>query len=56
MIAYVLVRRGGYTVKEVAAYFGRDATTISSMLSRYDDRVEKQREVARQPEKLAQTV
>lgn len=56
MIAYVLVRRAGYTVKEVAAYFGRDATTISSVLSRYDARVEKQPDMGRQLEKLAQNV
>ena len=56
MIAYVLVRRAGYTVKEVAGYFGRDATTISSILSRYENRLEKQPEVRRQVERLAQIV
>jgi putative transposase len=56
MMAYVLVRRAGYAVKEVAGYFGRDATTISSMLSRYEIRMEKQPEVRRQLEKLAQIV
>jgi REP element-mobilizing transposase RayT len=56
MIAYVLVRRAGYTVKEVAGYLGRDATTISSVLSRYERRLEKQPGVGRQMEKLAQIV
>jgi REP element-mobilizing transposase RayT len=56
MIAYVLVRRGGYAVKEVAGYFGRDATTISSTLSRYDGVINEQPELRRQLEKLAQIV
>ena len=56
MIAYILVRRAGYKVKEVAGYFGRDATTISSILSRYDGRVEKEPEVRRQLERLAKIV
>lgn len=56
MFTYVLVRRGGYTVKEVAAYFRRDATTISSTLSRYEGRMEKQPELRRQLEKMAEIV
>ena len=56
MIAYVLVRRGGYAVKEVAGYFARDATTISSTLSRYQGTVDKQAEVRRQLEQLTQIV
>ena len=56
MIAYVLVRRGGYSVKEVAEYFARDATTISSALSRYDSVINEQPELRRQLEKLAQIV
>lgn len=56
MIAYVLVRRGGYSVKEVAGYFGRDATTISSALGRYDGVINEQPELPRQLEKLARIV
>jgi REP element-mobilizing transposase RayT len=56
MIAYVLVRRGGYGVKEVAQYFGRDATTISSILSRYESRLEKQPKTRRRVESLARIV
>jgi len=56
MIGYILVRRAGYKVKEVAGYFARDATTISSILSRYDGRVEKEPEVRRQLERLAKIV
>jgi transposase len=39
-MAYVLVRRGGYGVKEVAEYFGRDPTTISTLLSRYEQKIQ----------------
>jgi hypothetical protein len=56
MVAYVLVRRGGYAVKAVAQYFARNATTISSTSSRYDGKVEKQPELRRQLEKVTQLV
>ena len=36
-----------YAVKDVAGYFGRDATTISATLSRYNGKVEKQPEMRR---------
>ncbi len=42
LMAYVLVRRGGYRVKEVAEYFGRNPTTISSLLSRYEHKMREQ--------------
>ena len=45
-----------YAVKDVAGYFGRDATTISATLSRYNGRVEKQPGMRRKLETLAQTV
>lgn len=34
LIAYVLVRRMGYRLNDVAAYFRRDAATIGTLLSR----------------------
>jgi putative transposase len=40
VIGYVLVRRGGYAVKEVAEYFGRDPTTMSSLISRYEQKLQ----------------
>jgi REP element-mobilizing transposase RayT len=56
MLAYVLVRRGGYSVKEVARYFGRDPTTISSLLSRYERQIPEQSELARQIDRLTRFV
>jgi chromosomal replication initiation ATPase DnaA len=56
MIAYALVRQGGYSVKDVAGYFGRDATTISVALSRYDGVINEQPELRRRSAKLARLV
>jgi REP element-mobilizing transposase RayT len=39
MIAYVLVRRLGYKLGDVAAYFGRDIATIATLLARLNDRL-----------------
>ena len=44
--AYVLIRRLGYRLSEVAAYFGRDTATLATLLARLSDRMgsdEKQR-------------
>jgi hypothetical protein len=43
-MAYVLVRWGGYGVKEVAECFRGDPTTISSLLSRYEQNIQEQAE------------
>jgi hypothetical protein len=40
MIAYVLVRRLGYKLGDVAAYFGRDIATIATLLSRLNERLQ----------------
>ena len=56
MVAYVLVRRGGFSVKEVAEYFGRDSTTISSLVSRYEQKMQNQPELSRDVERLTQFV
>lgn len=56
MIAYVLLRWGGYGVKEVAEYFGRDPTTISSLASRYERKIQEQPELGREIDRLAQFV
>lgn len=55
-VAYALVRRGGYGVKEVAEHFGRDSTTISSLLSRYEGLMQEQPALGREVERLAQFV
>jgi len=42
-----LVAMSCYVVKDVVGYFGRDGTTTSAMLSRYDGRVDKRPEMRR---------
>jgi hypothetical protein len=56
MVAYVLVRRIGHKVEEVARYLGRDPSTISSLLSRYETRMQTEREIGREIDKLARIV
>jgi chromosomal replication initiation ATPase DnaA len=56
LIAHVLVKYGGFKVGEVAAYFGRDQTTISSLLSRFSHRAQEDLAVQSTVERLAQIV
>jgi len=39
MIAFILARRLGYTLKEVATYFGRDVATVATLLGRIEERM-----------------
>ena len=40
MIAYILTRRIGYPLKEVATYFGRDMATVATLFGRIEKRME----------------
>ncbi|HEY1270116.1 MAG TPA: transposase [Candidatus Binatia bacterium] len=53
MIAYLLVKHGGYKVGAVAAYFGRDQSTISSLLSRFSQRERQAPELQAEVKRLA---
>ena len=52
LIAYVLVKQQGYTVREVASYLGRDQTTMSSSISRFSEKVRQEPEVFEEAERL----
>ena len=52
LVAYVLVREGGYGVAELASYFGRDQTTISSSISRFSEKARREPEVLEEAERL----
>ncbi len=39
LVGYVLIRRMGYKLNEVAKCLGRDTATVSSLISRYSDRM-----------------
>ena len=43
LVGYVLIRRLGYKLKDVAKCLGRDIATVSSLVSRYSDRMAKRR-------------
>lgn len=55
-IAYVLVRRQGYALGEVARYFARDAATIGTLIGRWSARLGENENLRREMEKLAKKV
>ena len=57
MIAYVLVRRQGYGLKEVANYLiKRDPSTVNVLIGRLAERMEKDKEIRRDIESLDKLV
>ena len=56
MIAYVLVRRQGYALSEVARYFARDAATVGTLIGRLSERMEEDEDMRREIDKLNQKV
>jgi REP element-mobilizing transposase RayT len=56
MVGYVLVRRLGYQLREVASYFSRDVATVSSVISRLAERMEKEERLKKEVGKLAKIV
>jgi predicted transcriptional regulator len=51
VVGYVLIRRLGYRLKDVAKYLGRDMARVSSLISRYTERMN-DRELRSQVERL----
>ena len=56
MIAYVLTRRLGYKLGEVAAYFGRDAATEGSLVGRLSEQIESEGKLQQRVDRLAKIV
>ena len=56
LAAYVLVRRLGYRLSDVAAYFGRDMATLATLLARLSDRVQANDTARREIERLNEIV
>jgi hypothetical protein len=54
--AYVLVRRFGYRLTDVAAYFGRDLATLATLLARLSDRMQANDTARREVDQLAKIV
>lgn len=55
-LSYVLVQRKGYRLKEVAAQLGRDEATLSGLLSRFADRLQRDSLLQRALARVEQTV
>src|SRR5258708_6154840 len=56
MIEYVLVQRLGYTLKEVASYFGRDIAAVATLLGRMEERMAQDEELREKIEWLNKKV
>jgi putative transposase len=54
LVGYVLIRRLGYKLKEVAGCLGRDMATVSSMVSRFAERLEEDARLRRKAKRLAE--
>ena len=50
--AYVLVRRLGYRLSDVAGYFGRDTATLATLLARLSDRLQTNDTARREVDRL----
>ncbi len=53
LVGYVLIRRLGYKLKEVARCLGRDAATVSSLVSRIADRMGGEEALRKRAKRLA---
>lgn len=56
MVAYVLVRRLGYGLGEVAGYLGRDMATVGTLVARLFERIQFDRRLLEQIERLSKIV
>ena len=56
MIAYVLARQLGYTLKEVATYFRRDIATVATLLGRMEGRMAQDEELRKSMERLSKNI
>ena len=54
LVGYVLIRRLGYKLKEVASCLGRDMATVTSMVSRFAERLGEDARLRRKAERLAE--
>ena len=55
-IAYILVRRLGYALNEVAGYFGRDVATVATLLARIGERMQSDEKQKRELDSLTKSV
>ena len=53
MVGYVLIRRLGYKLKDVAKFMGRDVATVSWLVSRFADRMSENETMKKQAARVA---
>jgi REP-associated tyrosine transposase len=56
IISYVLVRKAGYKVKDVAKSLGRDPTTLSVLMARLGERMSLESEIQEEVDRLSRIV
>lgn len=56
MVGYVLVRRLGHRLSEVAPHLGRDVATVSSLIARLSDKIEVEERLRKKINSLAKIV
>ena len=56
LVGYVLIRRLGCRLKDVAKSMGRDVATVSSLISRFSERMATDEELKRQTDRIAKIV
>ncbi len=56
MVAYILVRRSGYRLTDVAPYLGRDLATLSSLIFRFSERIKTEEGLRKEIDRLIKTV
>jgi hypothetical protein len=56
MVAYVLTRRPGYGLAEVASYLRRDSATLGTLLGRLTQRMQSDRQLLKKVEELSRIV
>lgn len=55
-VGYILVRRQGYALSEVARYFARDTATLGTLIGRLSERMKEDEGMRREIEKLTKKV
>lgn len=56
LVVYVLTRRLGFSAREVGSHFGRDATSVSVIVSRFSERMMKERQIKEDCERILKIV
>ncbi len=56
LVGYVMIRRMGYSLREVSSCLGRDVATVSSLIPRFSVRMTKDAELRKQAGRIIKIV